>query len=426
MMRKKMVAKTTPMLNVVSSDLFLILAAAGSSTRMGTGSKKEYLSLNGGTVLSEAARIFLETASFSAVAITVPTGGTGDAQNALFADPHTKTLLAHTKLLFVDGGATRQSSVYLALTALNKQFPNVTDAIVLIHDAARPFVTAQIIRDTIDTATRYGAAAPIIPAVDTQKQIDTDGTIRRHLVRNELGAVQTPQGFLFAPLLCCHQQAALLKKEFTDDTEIWDSFPDITRHQKVHTVKGDVCNKKITYASDISLCGEHIMNTTTIHTGFGTDLHRLEEGRPLILGGVTIPFTKGELGHSDGDVLLHAVTDALLGASGLGDIGSYFPPEDPQWKDADSALLLKKVWADITKEGWSLMNLDCVVEIEQPKFLPYRKQVITSIAHILNANEDQIFVKAKTNEKLEAVGSGAAVKAYCSCLLSKPTHRAQE
>lgn len=156
-----------------------------------------------------------------------------------------------------------------------------------------------------------------------------------------------------------------------------------------------------------------------IRVGLGYDLHRLVEGRKLIIGGVDFPFEKGEDGHSDGDVLLHAVTDAILGASGLGDIGSYFPPEDPQWKNADSAKLLQAVWKDVLDEGWKLENLDCVVKLEKPKFLPKRQEVISSIAKILGVENERVFVKAKTGEKLPPVGTGDAIEAYVVCLLNK-------
>lgn len=156
-----------------------------------------------------------------------------------------------------------------------------------------------------------------------------------------------------------------------------------------------------------------------IRVGLGYDLHRLVEGRKLIIGGVDFPFEKGEDGHSDGDVLLHAVTDALLGASGLGDIGSYFPPEDPQWKNADSAKLLQAVWKDVLDGGWKLENLDCVVKLEKPKFLPKRQEVISSIAKILGVENERVFVKAKTGEKLPPVGTGDAIEAYVVCLLNK-------
>ena len=156
-----------------------------------------------------------------------------------------------------------------------------------------------------------------------------------------------------------------------------------------------------------------------IRVGLGYDKHLLVEKRKLILGGLVLPFEKGEAGHSDGDVLLHAITDSLLGASGLGDIGSYFPPADEKWKDADSAFLLKKCWGDVRKAGWSLVNLDCVIALEKPKFLPYRDQVRESIAHILECDSSQIFVKAKTGEKIGEIGEGKAVEVWAVCLLEK-------
>ena len=156
-----------------------------------------------------------------------------------------------------------------------------------------------------------------------------------------------------------------------------------------------------------------------IKVGLGYDIHRLIEGRPLILGGIVLPFEKGEDGHSDGDVLFHAITDAVLGASGLGDIGSFFPPEDPQWKDADSAELLKAVMQKVYAAGWKIENLDCVIKLEKPKFIPYRQQVIESVARALQIQPDQVFVKAKTGEKLPPVGTSEAVETTAVCLLSK-------
>ena len=153
--------------------------------------------------------------------------------------------------------------------------------------------------------------------------------------------------------------------------------------------------------------------------GLGYDIHRLVEGRRLLIGGVELPFEKGEDGHSDGDVLLHAITDAVLGASGLGDIGSFFPPEDAKWKDADSAVLLKTVMEKVYSAGWKIENLDCVVKLEKPKFNPHRQQVINSIAGILKVEPTQVFVKAKTGEKLPPVGTSEAVEATVVCLLSR-------
>ena len=156
-----------------------------------------------------------------------------------------------------------------------------------------------------------------------------------------------------------------------------------------------------------------------IRVGLGYDIHRLIEGRRLLLGGIELPFEKGEDGHSDGDVLFHAITDAVLGAAGLGDIGSFFPPEDMQWKDADSAKLLEAVMEKVRAAGWSIENLDCVIKLEKPKFIPYRQQVIESVARTLQIKTEQVFVKAKTGEKLPPVGTSEAVEATAVCLLSK-------
>ena len=156
-----------------------------------------------------------------------------------------------------------------------------------------------------------------------------------------------------------------------------------------------------------------------IRVGIGYDLHRLVAGRKLLFGGVELPFEKGEDGHSDGDLLFHAMTDAILGASGLGDIGSFFPPEDDKWKNADSAELLRTVMQEVLAKGWQIENIDCVVKLEKPKFIPYRQQVIESIAGVLEVPADRIFVKAKTGEKLPPIGTSDAVEAYVVCLLSK-------
>jgi len=156
-----------------------------------------------------------------------------------------------------------------------------------------------------------------------------------------------------------------------------------------------------------------------IRTGLGWDRHRLVSGRPLVLGGVIIPSDTGEDGHSDGDVLLHAITDALLGAAGLGDIGELFPPSNPAWKNADSRTLLADAWALVQAKGWHLINIDCIIALERPKFLPWRTQVRTSVAAVLSVDVNRIFVKAKTGEGLAPVGTGEAIECWASCLISE-------
>jgi 2-C-methyl-D-erythritol 4-phosphate cytidylyltransferase/2-C-methyl-D-erythritol 2,4-cyclodiphosphate synthase len=380
---------------------------------MGGKIKKEYLHLNDGTVLSTAVRSFLETLKFDILVIAIPVGGEKEARNALFRDKNMPALIGSTKLLFVAGGTTRQQSVLHALEAVNSSgiFSSAPDALILIHDGARPFVTPVIIKAVVQSALTGHAAVPVLTPVDTHKEIDDNGIITRHLDRTHLVAVQTPQGFRFTELLNAHRKAAGDGCAYTDDAEIWGKYAG-----SVRTVPGDTCNRKITYPEDVPVSGQ---GGTMIRTGIGYDLHPLVSGRKLLLGGIQIPFGKGENGHSDGDVLFHAITDALLGASGLGDIGSFFPPADEKWKDANSASLLRTVWEKITGAGWTLGNIDCVVALEQPQFLPWRDRVRTSIADTLNVSADRVFVKAKTGEKMGIIGQGEAIAVWAVCLLEK-------
>ena len=194
----------------MNGKLFLVLLAAGSSSRMGTGKKKEYMELGGGTVLSTALKKFLETYAFETTLVVTPQGQADSALSAIECDKEAASLLQKTQLEFVAGGSTRQASVFNALTFLYKKNLLLDDkekSLVLIHDAARPFVSQEVIRDTVETARKYGAAVPAIPPVDTQKEMDADGTIKKHLVRSELCAVQTPQAFLLEPLFLCHRDA---------------------------------------------------------------------------------------------------------------------------------------------------------------------------------------------------------------------------
>ena len=434
----------------------VVITAAGSSTRMG-GQKKEYRSLGdgAGTVLSVATKVFVSALApqllsdtggriqqqkeafplpyrLTQILITIPPNsgkeGLQTAQEALFASPDLQALWDNPRqqatyspqLLFVEGGQSRQASVCKALQALaENQDPEAeyqAPEIVLIHDGARPFVTEDIILQVVAATQNEGAAACGIPPVDTQKEIDSQGFIVRHLNRDSLVAIQTPQGFHFKPLLQAHLMAAQDNFETTDDTAIWGTYVG-----PVKITPGSVDNKKITFPRDLA-CEDSCKKeaaTMDIHTGLGYDLHRLEEGRSLVLGGVVIPFHKGEAGHSDGDVLLHAITDALLGAAARSDIGELFPPSDPQWKGADSRQLLQAAWKLVTEAGWKLVNLDCVVAIQEPKILPHREAIRKSIASILYVDVDQVFIKAKTGEKLGPVGNGEAVEVWATCLLTR-------
>lgn len=389
----------------------LVLVAAGASTRFGSGRKKEYLPIGGGTVLSEAAAAFFRAfpGGLRAVALAHPAGESPErAKAALLAGG---ALPGGTELLLVRGGATRQESVRNALESLAERLgAEAAGTLVLIHDGARPFVTEDVIRRTAEAAARNGAAAPGITPTDTQKEIGADGRILRHLVRSSLSSIQTPQAFVLEKILGAHREAARTGAEFTDDTEIWDRF---SGGNAAVVVEGSAENRKITYGADLR------EGKMEIRTGLGYDKHPLVAGRRLVLGGVEIPSDLGEAGHSDGDVLLHAVIDALLGAAALGDIGSHFPPSDAAWKDADSRELLRAAWAEVKAEGWRLSNLDCVVALESPKFLPHRERVRGEIARVLGCGAERVSAKAKTGEKLGDVGERRAVEAWATCLIER-------
>lgn len=428
-------------------NVALIIVAAGSSTRMGGKIKKEYLPLKNGTVLSEAALSFLKTKKITNIVIVCPNENDSDAQKAFYSNPEIKTLTKDIPVTFIKGGSTRQQSVYNALTFLSETDKNITSNtrnlsdknissntrapdFVLIHDGARPFLTTSLVEASISNTIKYGASVPALTPVDTQKEIDENGFIVRHLTRKTLGAVQTPQGFAFDKILKAHQKALEDKTEYTDDTEIFDKY----NTEKTFVFQGEETNKKITYKDDINLMNDittqHDINSRhdissipgapkMIRTGLGYDKHRLVENRKLIIGGVEIPFEKGEYGHSDGDAVLHAVTDAVLGAAHLGDIGSYFPDTDPKYKDADSKKLLAFAWKDVKDAGFELENLDIVLILQAPKFLPYRDAVIKSIAETLEVPAEKVFIKAKTAEHLGDVGSGLCLEVFATCLLSK-------
>jgi 2-C-methyl-D-erythritol 4-phosphate cytidylyltransferase/2-C-methyl-D-erythritol 2,4-cyclodiphosphate synthase len=404
-----------------NDSISVIIAAAGASERMGCGTKKEFLKTPTGiTVLASAVEPFLRLPNLNFLVITLPSENYAsfveEAENALFASDDVRRILRGThsfSLAFVKGGDTRQKSVLNALEFLANK--TMSDGIVLVHDAARPYIEDAVIARVISAVCEHGAAAPCIPAVDTLKRVDSR-RILAHPDRESLKAVQTPQGFLFAPFLDAHRKAAADGKLYTDDTEIWGRY--VT---PVAAVDGAVGNVKITYPRDIGGTRRDTKGHegTQFRTGLGCDRHRLAEGRPLLIGGVEIPSDRGEDAHSDGDVLFHAVMDALLGAAALGDIGSFFPPDDAKWKDADSAELLRIIWKTISGNGWKLVNLDCVVLLEKPKLLPFREQIRFSIAKILQADVDSVFVKAKTGEKTGEIGRSEIIEAWVTCLLQR-------
>ena len=244
-MTKRTTTSTNPQKNAA-----LAIVAAGSSQRMGSLGKKEYLPLNGGSVLSETALVFLKTKVFSTIALVYPKGGLADAKNAFYKNPQTQELSQGVNIIFVQGGNSRQESVFNALKAIDraaKKTGATPPRAVLIHDGARPFLSQALVKKTLASALKYGAAVPALEPVETQKEIGSGSKIARHLKRSTLAAVQTPQGFLFPQILEFHRKAQKTAAAFTDDTEIWDKFSD----KKTRIIPGEPQNIKITYPEDL-------------------------------------------------------------------------------------------------------------------------------------------------------------------------------
>jgi 2-C-methyl-D-erythritol 4-phosphate cytidylyltransferase/2-C-methyl-D-erythritol 2,4-cyclodiphosphate synthase len=247
----------------------------------------------------------------------------------------------------------------------------------------------------------------LVDLADTPKILGSGSAIQSHPERSEVKAAQTPQGFLLDKLLKAHLMAVQEGWACTDDSSLWDRYVGPVRY-----IPGERKNKKITYREDLEP-----MEPSEWRIGEGWDIHPLVEGRPLLLGGCRIEFPRGEAGHSDGDALWHAVIDALLGAAGLGDIGTHFPPSDAKWKDADSCSLAFKAIALIRAEGWEIGNIDCTVMLEKPRLQPYREAIKARMGEILEVEPRRISIKAKSYEGFGEVGEGLAVETRAVVLL---------
>jgi 2-C-methyl-D-erythritol 4-phosphate cytidylyltransferase/2-C-methyl-D-erythritol 2,4-cyclodiphosphate synthase len=306
----------------------------------------------------------------------------------------------------VPGGATRQQSVYLGLLSLAA---NDSD-IITVHDAARPWASAELHLRCIEAARRTGAAIAALPIFDTLKRSeDEDGHIVGGTVdRRNLWAAQTPQAFRCDVIKSAFDAACKDEYEGTDESVLVERSGG-----KVEIVKGERANLKITTCDDLALSRAMLgVAGREYRVGFGYDVHRLVAGRDLWLGGVNIPYERGLDGHSDADVLLHAVCDALLGAAGLPDIGNLFPNTDPNLLGISSVILLKDVISRVRSEGWSPGNIDSTVIAENPKLAPYVDQMRATIAGALDIDIKQVGVKATTNEHVGALGAGMAVACH--------------
>lgn len=374
-----------------------IIAAAGAGRRLGAGVPKQLLDVGGATILERSVGAFASHPRVGEVVVALP----GD----LAADPPSWLRACGPRVRVVAGGERRQDSVANAFDAVAPEAE-----IVLVHDAARPFVTAEVISRSIDAAVAHGAAIAAIAAHDTVKRVAGTAIVET-LPRESIHLAQTPQAFRRAVL----RDAVALGRSGVSATDE-AALAERAGHA-VHVIEGDPANVKITTSDDLDAARARARAGDPC-VGVGYDLHRLVEGRALVLGGVTVPSERGALGHSDADVVCHAVTDAVLGAARAGDIGRLFPDTDPRWKDASSLGLLREAVALVGRRGFAVRNVDVVVVLERPKLAPFREQIEHQLAGALGVDAGRVSVKAKTNEGVDAVGRGEAVAAHAVALVT--------
>ena len=379
-----------------------IIAAAGSGRRLGGEVPKQLLEIGGRTILERSVDAFVRHARVQDVIVVLP---------AELATAPPRWLAKTTAVRVVAGGERRQDSVANACDQVS-----ASSDVVLVHDAARPFVTDEVIGRAIDAAVEHGAAVVAVGVSDTVKRVEIAGARRvvaETIPRDEIFLAQTPQAFRLDIL----RQAVALGRSGVDATDE-AALAERAGH-RVHVVEGDPANVKITTAADLAAARQATAPAlASACAGTGYDLHRLVEGRPLILGGVTIPSERGALGHSDADVVCHATTDAILGAAALGDIGRHFPDTDAAWKGASSIDLLRRAADMVRGAGRQIINVDVVVILERPKIAPFIDRIREGIAGALDLPVDRVSVKGKTNEGVDAVGRGEAIAAHAVALLT--------
>jgi 2-C-methyl-D-erythritol 4-phosphate cytidylyltransferase/2-C-methyl-D-erythritol 2,4-cyclodiphosphate synthase len=312
-----------------------------------------------------------------------------------------------------NGGATRQASVHAGLEALASMNPDI----VLIHDAARPFVSPAVISRAIEAAGRHGAAIPVIPVTDTIKLVGEAGDIEATPERARLRIAQTPQAFRFDVILDAHRRAARAgRSDFTDDAALAE-WAGLT----VATFEGDASNMKLTTPEDFAREEARLgAMLGDIRTGTGYDVHAFGDGDHLMICGVRVPHSRGFLAHSDGDVGLHALVDAILGALADGDIGSHFPPSDSQWKGAASDRFLKYAVDRVAARGGRIANLEVTLICERPKIGPLRDSMRARIAEIAGLDISRVAVKATTSERLGFTGREEGIAATASATIRLP------
>ena len=366
-----------------------VIVAAGTGSRAGGELPKQFAKWRGSTVLREAAQA-LRRAGAGTIVIAHP---------ADYPDETAGCVSGLDDLLLTSGGATRQESVRLALDALAEQAP----ALVLIHDAARPDCPQEVVERLLAALDDHPGAIPVLPVVDSLA-LDADGVMAGSAERDSMRRVQTPQAFRYADILAAHR-AWSGEALAGDDAQVARAAG-----LEVALVEGDERLRKLTFAQDLAA-------TAFSRTGTGFDVHRLAEGEELWLCGVRIPHDRGLAGHSDADVALHAVVDALLGACGAGDIGMHFPPSDPKWRGAPSSRFVEHALGLARKAGFAVGNVDLTIICEAPRIGPHRDAMRARLAELLSVGLEAVNVKGTTTEMLGFTGRGEGIAAQAVATL---------
>lgn len=386
-----------------------VIVAAGRGERAGQADgPKQYRLIGGRAVIAHTLETFLSHPMVDTVVV------------AIHADD--KELFEHAagenckRVVTVIGGPTRQESVRLGLLALRDHAP----AKVLIHDAVRPFADCELLSRTIETIGDSQGALPTLPVADTLKREAFGGMVGETVPRAGLHGAQTPQGFPFGPILEAHEKAYLIgRHDFTDDAAIaeWARIP-------VKLVPGSPDNVKLTWARDIAMADQRLKTMAPsfpdVRTGNGYDVHSFEAGDHVTLCGVAIPHSKKLSGHSDADVGLHALTDALLATCGAGDIGTHFPPSEQQWKGAASRIFVEHAVKLVRGRGGRIANADVTLICEAPKVGPHREAMVAALSNMLGISGERISIKATTNEKLGFVGREEGIAAIATASVIYP------
>jgi len=389
----------------MAAKVAAVIVAGGRGYRAGGEVPKQYREIAGEPVIRPTLLAFLRHSQVDAVQ---PVIHPNDESAFAAATAGLKNLLAP-----VPGGATRQASVRAGLEALQATAPDF----VLIHDAARPFLSAELISRAIAAAEQYGAAVPAIAITDTVKKIDEQDMVSETLDRSRLRTVQTPQAFGFGLIVDLHRRAAAAGREdFTDDAALaeWAG-------QCVSVFAGEATNVKLTTQDDFARAEALRMTALSdVRTGNGFDVHAFGDGDHVMLAGVRIPNGRGVTGHSDADVALHALVDAILGALAEGDIGVHFPPSDPQWRGASSDRFLAFACERVRARSGLIAHLDVTIVCEAPRVAPHRAAMRARIAAIAGIAVSRVAIKATTSEKLGFTGRGEGIVAMAMATVRLP------